>query len=228
MKKRIIALALVIVMLFALAACNAKPEATPAPTEKPAEKTPEPTPEPTPKPTPEPTPAATPEPTPAGIPDGSGVVTYTSKNGGFSIDFDSDKYVANELPTGNIIINAGTDEGIPYCVVSVVEKEIMGQENASDALGYLMNVAEGVQLELGEDIVHSPEQLPSIAEGRDMLGLYYSYNDEDAGGEVWNYYYAENLENGKIVVFSSSALESDRAAVYDIMQLAVNSFKLGA
>ena len=63
MKNRIIAMALVIVMLFALSACGKKQEAapTPAPTEAPAAPTEAPA---TPAPTAEPDPAPTTEPDP--------------------------------------------------------------------------------------------------------------------------------------------------------------------
>jgi predicted small lipoprotein YifL len=97
--KKIIALALVLVMLFALSACGKEeaPAATEAPvvveTEAPVEATAEPTPEP--------------EPTPTGIEPDSGMHTFKS-DAGISFEFDS-KYVAMQNPVGNVTVFAGTD-----------------------------------------------------------------------------------------------------------------------
>jgi len=221
MKNKIIALALVIVMLFALSACSAK-QSAPAPTETPA-----PTAEPTPAPTPEPTAEPTPEPTPAGIEPDSGIHTIVSKAKGFSIDYDS-KYVANELPMGGIIINAGTDEGVPYCTVSVMEQQIMGVDNVVDAYSYLQELGASAVEELGDAILTAPADPSTFIEGRDLYYIYYTYNDEQLGGTVICAYYAENLEDGRVVVFNSAALEPDNATVSGIVQLMVDSFKLSA
>ena len=50
--------------------------------------------------------------------------------------------------------------------------------------------------------------------------------DEQAGGNVIVIYFAENLNDNQIVVYSSSALEQDNATVQPILQLAIESFKL--
>ena len=214
MKNRIIALALVIVMLFALSACSKKPEAAPAP----AEPTPEPTPELTPEPTPE----------PKGVEPDSGIHTIVSQAKHFSIDYDS-KYVANELPSGSIIINAGTDEGIPYCTVGLMEKEINGVENVTDALAYLTAQADGAREELGEAITTQPTTLSYSVEGREILGFYFTFTSEESGGNVADFYFAENLEDGSVVTYHSSALEGeDSATVNDILKLCIESFKLVA
>jgi len=217
MKNRILALTLLIVMLFTLSACSKKPE--PAPAETPA-----PTAEPTPEPTPEPTAEPTPEPTPAGIEPDSGVHTIVSKTKNFSVDFDS-KYVANELPSGSIIINAGTEEGIPYCTVGLMEKEIMGIENVTDAVGYLSSLGASAVEELGDSLITAPGEPATFIEGRDLYVIYYTYNNEEAGGTIVCAYYAEDLD-GEVVVFNSTALEKDNAAVSAIVQLCVDSFKL--
>jgi predicted small lipoprotein YifL len=221
MKNRILALTLLIVMLFTLSACSKKPE--PAPAETPA-----PTAEPTPEPTPEPTAEPTPEPTPAGIEPDSGVHTIVSKTKNFSVDFDS-KYVANELPSGSIIINAGMSEGIPYCTVGLMEKEINGVENVSDAKAYLAAQADGAREELGDAITAAPATLSYPIEGREIVGFYYSFTNAEAGGTVNDVYFAENLENGDVVVYHSSALEgADSDTVNEIIKLAIESFKLAA
>jgi len=219
MKNKIIALALVIVMLFALSACSAK-QSAPAPTETPA-----PTAEPTPEPTPEPTAEPTPEPTPAGIEPDSGIHTIVSKAKGFSIDYDS-KYVANELPMGGIIINAGTDEGVPYCTVSLMEKQIMGVDNVLDAVTYLQELGTSAVEELGDAMLTPPGEPTTFIEGRDLYNIYYTYNDEQLGGMVICAYYAENLEDGRVVVFNSTALEPDNPTVTEIIKLAVDTFKI--
>ena len=125
-----------------------------------------------------------------------------------------------------MIINAGMDEGIPYVTVSLVEKEVMGMENAADAGSYLFSLAQSAKEELGEAMHSEPASLPSPFEGRDLIGFYYSYASEEAGGNVIAIYFAENLNDNQIVVYSSSALEQDNATVQPILQLAIESFKL--
>ncbi|MBQ6927787.1 MAG: hypothetical protein IJQ36_05695 [Oscillospiraceae bacterium] len=220
MKNRIIAMALVIVMLFALSACGKKQEAapTPAPTEAPA--TPAPT------ATPEPTPEPTAEPVSVPVEPDSGVHTIKSTTKNFSIDYDS-KYVANELPSGAIIVNAGTEEGIPYVTVSIMEKEIMGQQNVTDATTYLLSLSQSAVEELGDAIISAPSQLPSPIEGRDLIGFYYVF--QDGGNNIVCTYFAEKTENDSIVVYNARSLEGeDLTTVNSILQLAVESFKLTA
>ena len=226
MKKRMIAMALVIVMIFALGACGKKQEAAPAATEAPAPaatEAPAPATEAPAPATEAPAAPATeaPKEEPKGIPDGSGVVTITSKAKNFSIDFDSDAAVANELGTGSIIINAGTDEGIPYCTVSILEPDA-----ADDAASYLKDLAAGAEEELGKDIATKADEPKKALESRDIYYIYYTYKDMDAGGTVCCAYYAENLDNGDIVVFNSLALEQDAETVNAILKLAIESFKL--
>ncbi len=225
MKNRIIALALVIVMLFALSACGKKPAPTPAPA-APTMAPPAPTEAPVIEATPAPTPMPTPEPTPAGVEPDSGIHTVTSKAKGFSVDYDS-KYVANELPNGSIIINAGTAEGIPYVTISIMESEIMGQQNVSDPTAYLLGLSQSTVEELGDAIVSAPSQLPSPIEGRDLIGFYYVFQDE--GNNIVCTYFAEKTEAGNIVVYNARSLEGeDLTTVNSILQLAVESFKPAA
>ena len=49
---------------------------------------------------------------------------------------------------------------------------------------------------------------------------------EELGGTVICAYYAENLEDGRVVVFNSNALEPDNATVSGIVQLMVDTFKI--
>ena len=242
MKKRMIAIGLLIMMLFALPACGSKTEASPAPAaqsapaaeaapapaEKPAE---QPAEQPTEQPAEKPAEQAEPESVDLGpavanekaIPDGSGIVTSKSSMLGFSFDFDSDKYVAMENMVGNIDVFAGTDEGIPRCTVAVHSSE------SGDAVSYLKTLVEGIETEKGKDMVNKsgdPKQIPFG--DRDIYYVAYTYKDKEAGGNVLCAYYAENLKNGGIAVFTSSALEGQTQDVDAILQLAIQTFKPAA
>ena len=225
MKTRMIAIALVIVMLFALSACGneaAAPAAQPAaqteaPAAAPAD---QPADQPADKPAEDPLTAAMAK----GIPDGSGVVTKASEGQGFSIDFDSDKYVAMENLVGNIDIFAGQDEGIPKCSVSLHLKE-----NSPDAAAYLKSIAQNVAEEKGKDMVSKAGEPAKVSYGdRDLYYIAFTFKDKNAGGNVMTVYYAENLKSGDVAVYTSSALEGQTQDVDSILALAIQSFKFGA
>ncbi len=228
MKKRIIAMALVIMLMFALCACGKKQEAAPAATQAPEAQTEAPAPEAAPAESEAPAqteaPAETeaPKESPKGIEPDSGVYPITSVGKGFTIDYDS-KYVANELMSGVVIINAGTvgtGEGIPYCTVNVMSKE-----DAGDAVTLLNNLAASAQEELDKDLETLPGEPVKVLESRDIYYIYYTYKDKDAGGTVCCAFYAENLDNGDVAVFNSLALEKDADTVNAILKLAIESFK---
>ena len=230
MKKRMIAMALLIVMIFALAACGGSQAAAPAAqpaapadgqSDAPADQAPaQDAGQPAEQSGDEPTAVATEN----AIPDGSGVVTIKSDEQGFSIDFDSDKYTAFPNLVGNIDIFAGQEEGIPKCSVSLRLKE-----NTEDAAAYLKSVAADVEVEKGKNMVSKADEPKKISYGdRDIYYIVFSYKDKEAGGNIQTAYYAENLKNGDVAVFTSSALEDQTQDVNDILQLAIKSFKLGA
>ena len=149
-------------------------------------------------------------------------MTITSEDQGFSIDFDSDKYVAMENPVGNIDIFAGQDEGIPKCTVSLRLKE-----NTEDAAAYLKSVARDIETEKGKNMVTKAGEPKKIGD-RDIYYIAFTFQNKDAGGNVQTAYYAENLKNGDVAVFTSSALEGQTEDVDAILKLAVQSFKLSA
>ncbi|MDO4989029.1 MAG: hypothetical protein Q4E45_00840 [Eubacteriales bacterium] len=217
MKKRMIAIALLIVMLFALSACGGNEQAAPA--AQPAAQTDAPAAD---QPADQTDSEVTAVATENAIPDGSGVVTLTSKAQGFSIDFDSDKYVAMENPVGNIDIFAGQDEGIPKCTVSLRLKE-----NTEDAAAYLKSVAQDIEAEKGKDMVVKAGEPQKIGD-RDIYYIAFTFKDKEAGGNVQTAYYAQNLKSGDVAVFTSSALEGQTEDVDAILKLAVQSFKFGA
>ena len=217
MKKRMIAMALVIVMLFALSACGNEAA---APAAQPAAQTEAPAAAPADQPAEDPLTAAMAK----GIPDGSGVVTKASEGQGFSIDFDSDKYVAMENLVGNIDIFAGQDEGIPKCSVSLHLKE-----NSPDAVAYLKSVGQNVADEKGKDMVSKAGEPAKVSYGdRDLYYIAFTFKDKNAGGNVMTVYYAENLKSGDVAVYTSSALEGQTQDVDAILALAIQSFKFGA
>ena len=239
MKKRMIAMALLIAMLFALSACGgsqqaapaAQPaaagDAAPAPADQSAE-------QPADQPADQSADQSAEQPAEQGgdsevtaiatenaIPDGSGIVTFKSNLGGFSFDFDSDKYVAMENPVGNVDIFAGQDEGIPRCTVALRLKE-----NTEDAVAYLKDLVEGVETEKGKNMVNKAGEPKKVAYGdRDIYYVAYTFKDKEAGGNVMSVYYAENLKGGDVAVYTSSALEGQTADVDAILQLAVQTFK---
>ena len=211
--KKIIALALVLVMLFALSACGKEeaPAATEAPvvveTEAPVEATAEPTPEPTPEP----------EPTPTGIEPDSGMHTFKS-DAGISFEFDS-KYVAMQNPVGNVTVFAGTDAEIPFCTVSLM--------NDTTAADYLKDLAAGAVIELGDSMVTAPAEPAAVTVGeKEVQFISYTYNDEDLAAVVACAYYAETLESGETVVYGYTAVEESTADVESIVTHAIETFEL--
>ena len=212
--KKIIALALVLVMLFAITACGKEeaPAATEAPVveevEAPVEAAPEATAEPEP----------TPEPDPVGIEPDSGMYTFKSDVNGISFEFDS-KYVAMQNPFGNVTVFAGTDAELPFCTVSLIAD--------TDAVSYLSSLVEGVGIELGDAIVSAPaDPAEETVGGKEVTSIYYTYNDEDAGGVIACYYCAQNMDDGSVAVFSYTALEEDLAVVDSIITHAIETFEL--
>ena len=211
--KKIIALALVLVMLFALSACGKEeaPAATEAPvvveTEAPVEATAEPTPEPTPEP----------EPTPTGIEPDSGMHTFKS-DAGISFEFDS-KYVAMQNPVGNVTVFAGTDAEIPFCTISLM--------NDTTAADYLKDLAAGAVIELGDSMVTAPAEPAAVTVGeKEVQFISYTYNDEDLAAVVACAYYAETLESGETVVYGYTAVEESTADVESIVTHAIETFEL--
>ena len=209
--KKIIALALVLVMLFALCACGKEeaPEATEAPevvaTKAPVEPTAEPTPEPT------------PEPAPVGIEPDSGMHTFKS-DAGISFEFDS-KYVAMQNPVGNVTVFAGTEAEIPFCTVALVAD--------TTAEAYIAELSAATEIEHAEDIVIAAGEPTTVTVGEKELSyIYYTYNDAELNAVVACAYYAETLESGETVVYSFTALEEDTAVVESIINYAIETFEL--
>lgn len=214
--KKIIALALVLVMLFALSACGKEeaPEATEAPvvteTEEPAIETIEPVEEPEP----------TPEPAPVGIEPDSGMYTVTSTANGISFEYDS-KYVAMQNPMGNISVFAGTEADIPYCVVSLMAD--------TDAVSYLNDMVSAVEAQLGNTVVTAPKAPEAVKFGeKEVQYIFYTYSDDELGAVVECAYYAETLESGETVVYSYTALEEDSVDVESIIKHAIETFAIAA
>ncbi|MBQ9685776.1 MAG: hypothetical protein IJV41_04390, partial [Oscillospiraceae bacterium] len=153
-----------------------------------------------------------------GIEPDSGIHKVVSSSNGISFDFDS-KYVTTENAVGNIIVYAGMEPSIPFCTVSLIED--------ADAVAYLKEMAEGAEIELGNSLQTKPGE-PALVNlgGREIYYIYYTFKSKDVGSVVINAYYAENLENGKVVVYNSSALEGQTADVDAILKLAIETFAL--
>lgn len=213
MEKKIIALALIIVMLFSVSACGEAEEsaetAAPAVEEQaPAEEAQ----------TAAPVETVDPLVTPTGIEPDSGVYKVTSDVNGISFDYDS-KYVAMQNPAGNITVFAGEEASIPYCIVSLISD--------TDAASYLKDMASASEIELGKDLKTKAEEPSKVTLGdREVYYIYYTFSDKDAGGNIACAYYAEDLDNGDVVVYSYTALEGQTQAVEDIAKLAIQTFSL--
>lgn len=239
--KKYIALTLLFVMIFALAACGkseapapaqaeapAAAEAAPAeqaeaPAEQPAEPAQEQEAAPAePAQEQEAAPAEQAEPAPAqGIEPNSGVYKFSDPESRIHFDFDS-KYAAMRNPGGNVTVFAGADEGMNICHVSVLDKETAG-----DAVSYLKGLAESAVTELGKNLkvqAGDPQKIDYL--GREIYYISYVYASKEAGGNVRTAYYAENLPSGEVAVYDSNALEGQTADVDAILKLALETFSI--
>ncbi len=215
----IAAVVLALLMLLSMAACGK--EEAPAATQTPAagdvslDAVQE---EPSPSPSPENLlPTATPVPTA----DADGLLTFTSMSKGFSFQYDQE-YIAMSNPADNAMIYAAGDTTLPYCSVSLMTD--------TDAAGYLKEIAAGASIELEGSMSAAPgEPADAGVEGREVytISYSYSYEDEEISGTVVCTYYAENIGEGQVAVFNSTALEKDSETVAAILKLAMDTFKLG-
>lgn len=215
----IAAVVLALLMLLSMAACGK--EEAPAATQTPAagdvslDAVQE---EPSPSPSPENLlPTATPVPTA----DADGLLTFTSMSKGFSFQYDQE-YIAMSNPADNAMIYAAGDATLPYCSVSLMTD--------TDAAGYLKEIAAGASIELEGSMSAAPgEPADAGVEGREVytISYSYSYEDEEISGTVVCTYYAENVGEGQVAVFNSTALEKDSETVAAILKLAMDTFKLG-
>ena len=237
--KKYIALILLFVMIFALAACGKSEAPAPAQTEAPAEQAAEPAEVPAESAEAPAEQAAEPAEAPAesaeapaeqaaeapaavqGIEPNSGVYKFSDPESRIHFDFDS-KYAAMRNPGGNVTVFAGADEGMNICHVSVLDKE-----SAGDAVSYLKGMAESAELELGKNLkakAGDPQKIDYL--GREIYYITYVYASKAAGGDVRTAYYAENLPSGEVVVYDSNALEGQTADVDAILKLALESFSI--
>ncbi len=211
----IAAAALVLLMLLSMAACGK--EELPAPTETPvadvsldaAQE------QPSPSPSPENLlPSATPVPTA----DAEGLLTFTSMSKGFSFQYDQ-KYIALSNPADNAMVYAAGDTELPFCSVSII--------TGTNAVDYLKELAAGMQTELGDSMETAPGEPEKIPYGeRDIYYFYYTYKDDEAGGDVISAYYGENLESGDVVIYNSTALVGATEDADAILKLAIETFKM--
>ncbi len=232
--KKYIALTLLFVMIFALAACGkseapapaqaeapaeaqeaAPAEQAEAPAEQPAEPAQEQEAAPAEQPAEQAAPAA------QGIEPNSGVYKFSDPESRIHFDFDS-KYAAMRNPGGNVTVFAGADEGMNICHVSVLDKETAG-----DAVSYLKGMAESAVTELGKNLkvqAGDPQKIDYL--GREIYYISYVYASKEAGGNVRTAYYAENLPSGEVAVYDSNALEGQTADVDAILKLALETFSI--
>lgn len=216
----IAAAVLAVLMVLSLAACSQE-EQTAAPTDTPAADVSlddaQTQAEPSPTPSPETLlPTATPVPTA----NAEGLLTFTSMSKGFSFQYD-EKYIALSNQADNAMIYPAGDTTLPYCAVSLVTD--------TDAVSYLKEIADGASIELEGSMSAAPGEPADVGvEGREVytISYSYSYEDEELSGTVVCTYYAENISEGQVAVFSSTALEKDGETVASILKTAMDTFKL--
>ncbi len=215
--KKIIALALVLVMLFTLSACGKEeaPEASEAPelveNNEPAIETLDPVEEAEP----------TPVPTPTGIEPDSGMYTITSDINGISFEYDS-KYVAMQNPVGNINVFAGTDTEMNYVTVALMSD--------TDAVSYLNDIVTATGVELEGRIVTAAQAPTAVQFGengeKEVQYIYYSYTAEGTEGSITCGYYAQDWADNLVVVYSYIALDGQTADVEGIIKHAIETFAM--
>lgn len=216
----IAAAVLAVLMVLSLAACSQE-EQTAAPTDTPAADVSlddaQTQAEPSPTPSPETLlPTATPVPTA----NAEGLLTFTSMSKGFSFQYD-EKYIALSNQADNAMIYPAGDTTLPYCSVSLVTD--------TDAVSYLKEIADGASIELEGSMSAAPgEPVSEEIDGREIytISYAYSYEDESVSGTVICIYYAEDMAEGQVAVYSSTALEADSETVGGILALAIETFKL--
>ena len=228
--KKYIALTLLFVMIFALAACGKSEAPAPAATEAPAAAEAAPAAEaeapadaqeaeaPAEQPADEPVLSSGDLPK---IEPNSGVYTFVDPESRIHFQFDS-KYAAMRNPAGNVTVFAGSEAGMNICHVSVLDKE-----SAGDAVSYLKGLAASAETELGKNLkakAADPQKIDYL--GREIYYISYVYANKDAGGNVRTAYYAENLPSGEVAVYDSSALEGQTADVDAILKLALETFTI--
>ena len=226
--KKYIALTLLFVMIFALAACGKSEAPAPAQAEAPAAEEAAPAQQQEAAPAEQPAasaeqqeaaPAEAPAAPAQGIEPNSGVYKFSDPESRIHFDFDS-KYAAMRNPGGNVTVFAGSDEGMNICHVSVLDKDIAG-----DAVSYLKGLASGAETELGKNLktkAGEPQKIDYL--GREIYYISYVYASKAAGGDVRTAYYAEDLPSGEVAVYDSSALEGQTADVDAILRLALETF----
>ena len=216
----IAAAVLAVLMVLSLAACSQE-EQTAAPTDTPAADVSlddaQTQAEPSPTPSPETLlPTATPVPTA----NAEGLLTFTSMSKGFSFQYD-EKYIALSNQADNAMIYPAGDTTLPYCSVSLVTD--------TDAVSYLKEIADGASIELEGSMSAAPgEPVSEEIDGREIytISYAYSYEDESVSGTVICIYYAEDVAEGQVAVYSSTALEKDGETVASILKTAMDTFKL--
>lgn len=205
----VLVLLLAVVMLLSLAACGkeeapavTEAPAAPAVTEAPAAQTAEPAEEAVEEP------AAQPEKV-------EGLFISASK--GFRFEYDP-AYIALSNPADNAVIYPTGDVELPFCSVSLI--------SGGSAVDYLKDMAAAALEELGDAVKTMPgEPADAGVEGRQVYFITFTYDSFEAEGTVVCAYYAEDLPDGDIVVYNSTALEGDTAVADGIVKTAIETFQ---
>ncbi|MGN0982890.1 MAG: hypothetical protein ACI4O0_08370 [Candidatus Limivicinus sp.] len=205
-------LILAMVMLLSLAACGKKeaPAATEAPalpaaTEAPAAQSEAPAEDPAVQP------SAQPEVT-------EGLFVSASK--GFRFQYDP-KYVAVANPADNAMIYPTGDVELPFCSVSLIS-------GSNGAVEYLKEMSAAALEELGDAVKTMPaDPVDAGVEGRQIYSISFSYDSFETEGVIACTYYAEDLPNGDIVVYNSTAIEGNTTVADEILKTAIETFAVG-
>lgn len=151
----------------------------------------------------------------------NGYAVFRSDKMDFSFLYDA-AYTAQIMDGGGAVVYIGGTQSIPYLeVIHVVQ--------GPDAQEYLEEQLYKAQMELGDLLVDCGDEPAAVdLEEKDMLGIYFSFNDSASGGVIEIMCFAENLPSGGIAVYQAAYQESDMESALNAVSDVIASFQPSA